>query len=368
MAALDPISATEYNNIRASIAQQVGRFTEWTEHGFTTSTTVSGYGRNFTSGLVTGGNTLGVSDTVTEQQMFDLFLDLQAAHVHIFNTINPAIATTDFEGKTSFPNIADVASRDIIEFQHITDLTTISTAIAGFNYATTDFNQNSFDTEILKLSDAITSTQQTRSTSWGGNGQSQIISHTITIDFGTHNNFLYYLFAGGEIRFDAGLTGGTTGTAGSKDADWADLLSSMGTIRINYRGGNWVTESYTGTGTGSSLASIATGTATTQIFEKQGGGEDVVYNDNFYRIYAATNNAFASATQLIFKIEFDDGDVGTGFQVEPGQQGTLIDESVTGTLTSTVYTHTPNSVVNIDGTDYNAIVRPLPFGVVNTTL
>ena len=74
MAALDPISATEYNNIRASIAQQVGRFTEWTEHGFTTSTTTSGYGRNFSSSIVTGGNTPGVSDIVTEQQMFDLFL------------------------------------------------------------------------------------------------------------------------------------------------------------------------------------------------------------------------------------------------------------------------------------------------------
>ena len=65
MAALDPISAAEYNNIRASIAQQVGRFNEWTEHGFSTSTTTSGYGRNFTSDLVVGGNTLGVSDIVS---------------------------------------------------------------------------------------------------------------------------------------------------------------------------------------------------------------------------------------------------------------------------------------------------------------
>lgn len=366
MAALDPISAAEYNNIRASIAQQVGRFNEWTEHGFSTSTTTSGYGRNFTSDLVVGGNTLGVSDIVTEDQMFDLFLDLQAAHSHIFGTVNPATNTGFFEGKTTYPNDADFASRDTVEFAEVTHFNTIATAINGFNYSTTDFNFGSFDTAILETSGGAT-TQQTRGTSWGGASQTQIISHETTIDFGTHNDFLYFWFSGGAIEINALLQNGTVGTAGSKDADWADLFSSMGTIELVYRGGNWVTTT-SGTGTGSSLASIATGTPTTQIFTKQGGGESAVYNDNFYRIYAATNTAFSTATQLILKIEFDDGDVGEGFQVEPGEQGTPIDESVTGDLTSTIYTKTANSTVNINGTDYNAIVRPVPTGVINTTL
>jgi len=373
MAALDPITALEYNNIRQSIAQQVGNFTVWGEHSITLSNTTSGYGRNFSSGLVTAN-----VDKVTEQQMFDLYLDLQSAHVHIFNSINSAIATTEFEGKRTYPSDADIANRDTIEYQHITDLTTIATAISGFDYATTDFNQNSFDTEVLKLSDGVTSTVETRSTNWGGNGQTQAISHTLRVDFGTHNNFLYYLSAGGEVRFDASLTGGTSATANTKDWDWARILNAMGTIRINRRGGNWVTESYTGTGTGSTVATLSTGTnPTTKIFEKQGGGVTggnpgsvpvtQIYDDNFYRIYASTNTAFSTATQLIFKIEFDDGDIGTGGQSESYLPG-RIDESVTGTVTSRVYTHTPNSSFTADSQSYNAIVRPVPFGVVDTNL
>lgn len=364
MAALDPISAAEYNNIRASIAQQVGRFTEWTEHGFTTSTTTSGYGRNFVSGLVTGGNNPGVSDVCTEDQMFDLFLDLQAAHVHIFGSLNSASNPNEFQGKTTWPTIP--AFRDTVEFQDITDFTTIATAISGFNYSTTDFASTSFDTAILLTSGGGT-TQQTRTTSWGGASQVQTVSHQTTIDFGTHNDFLYFWFSGGKIRLDANLANGTVGTVGSKDNDWQNLFNTMGVIEIVYRGGNWVTDN-TGTGTGSSLASISTGTPSTKIFEKQGGGTNSVYNDNYYRIYAATDTSFSTATQLILTVEFDDGDVGTGFQVEPSQQGTPIDESVTGDLTSTIYTTTANSDFTLNGTNYNAIVRPVPTGVNNTTL
>jgi hypothetical protein len=125
------------------------------------------------------------------------------------------------------------------------------------------------------------------------------------------------------------------------------------------------------------LSSIGTGTTpTTVIFTKQGGVSTAapptgtaVYDNNQYRILASTNNAFASATQLIFQIEFDDADTGSGGQAEPGGEfGTPIDEPVGGTTTSNVYTYTPSSDFVIAGVTYSAIQRPAPNGTINSAL
>jgi hypothetical protein len=363
MAALDPITALEYNNIRQSIATKVGDFGTWTEHSIPTSTTASGYGRDFVSNIVTGGSTVGVSDKVTQQQMFDLYLDLQAGYVHQFGAQNSTILPAGFAQGTA------------IEFDDITDFNTIANAVNAFNHLSTDFDSSSFTTNLLRTSLGV-SCSSSRSTAWGTGG-SAVITHRVTVDFGTHNAFLYFLSAGGEIRFDASLTGGTSGTANTKDWDWAQILSAMGTIRFGRVGSNWRTEAISpGTGSGSLLSSIGTGTTpTTVIFTKQGGvstaapptGTDV-YDNNQYRIRASTNNAFASATQLIFQIEFDDADTGSGFQEEIGELGTPIDEPVGGTTTSNVYTYTPSSNFVIAGVTYSAIQRPAPNGTVNSAL
>ncbi len=363
MAALDPITALEYNNIRQSIATKVGDFGTWTEHSIPTSTTTSGYGRDFVSNIVTGGSTVGVSDKVTQQQMFDLYLDLQAGYVHQFGAQNSTILPAGFAQGTA------------VEFDDITDFNTIANAVNAFNHLSTDFDSSSFTTNLLRTSLGV-SCSSSRSTAWGTGG-SAVITHRVTVDFGTHNAFLYFLSAGGEIRFDASLTGGTSGTANTKDWDWAQILSAMGTIRFGRVGSNWRTEAISpGTGSGSLLSSIGTGTTpTTVIFTKQGGvstaapptGTDV-YDNNQYRIRASTNNAFASATQLIFQIEFDDADTGSGFQEEIGELGTPIDEPVGGTTTSNVYTYTPSSNFVIAGVTYSAIQRPAPNGTVNSAL
>ena len=363
MAALDPITALEYNNIRQSIATKVGDFGTWTEHGIPTSTTTSGYGRDFVSNIVTGGGTVGVSDKVTQQQMFNLYLDLQAGYVHQFGAQNSTILPAGFAQGTT------------VEFDDITDFNIIANAVNAFNHLSTDFDSSSFTTNLLRTSGGV-SCSSSRSTSWG-TGANAIITHRVTVDFGTHNAFLYFLSAGGEIRFDASLTGGTSGTANTKDWDWAQILSAMGTIRFGRVGSNWRTEAISpGTGTGSLLGSISTGTTpTTIIFTKQGGVSTAapptgtaVYDNNQYRIRASTNNAFASATQLIFQIEFDDADTGSGGQAEIGQVGDPIDEPVGGTTTSNVYTYTPSSDFVIAGITYAAVQRPAPSGTVNSAL
>ena len=352
------ITASAYNNIRQSIAGRVGNQSVWTDYGSLTTplTSTSGYGRNFASSIVTG------SDVVTSQQYFDLWRDLQAAKVHQSGSLATDIDPDEFE-----------QGIDRVAEQHTTDLNTIATGVLAFNHAATDFPASSFDGPTPLETSGGASTTSSRNTSFGGSGDAQtVITHEVTVDFVTHQNFLYFLASGGEIRFAASAIGGNTAITYTKDWDWAQVLSDAGQIRFGrVNQSTWRCDSVSGTGTGYSNAAIAEGAPTTVIFSKQGGGRaggnpgDIpvanIYDDNFFRIYASTDVAFNSATQLKFKIELDDGDTGTGGQA-PGPFGTPIDESVTATINSTVYTYTPSSDFVWDGTTYNAIALPVPSG------
>lgn len=382
MAANTPILASHYNAIRELIAGRLGNVSVYNQYGSLTTplTTSGGYGRGFTSGTVVGGSTPGVSDIVTEDQHFNLWLDLQAGYNHCYGAISAEISPTEFEGKTTYPNLADFANRDPIAWQHKLDLDTIADDVLAFNHDTTEFPSSSFTgLEPLETSGGA-STSSTRTAAWGGSGSTNPITHEVTVDFGSHNALIYFLAAGGEILFQSSATGGTTGTLYSKDWDWAQVLSDSGTVRFRRRNQTaWVCESISpGSGTGYDAATIGSGASWTKVFEKQGGGRSggnpgvipvtQIYDDNFFRIYARTNNAFASATALQFKIEFDDGDTGTGGQAADGFIGPKTDENVTATITSTVYTKTPNSTFVYDGVTYNGIVLPVPTGTLNSNL
>ena len=384
MAQNTPILAQHYNTIRELVAGRLGNVGVYNEYSSLTTPlgTSGGYGRNFTSSTVVGGSTPGVSDTVTEEQHFNLWLDLQAGYNHCYGSVATDISPTEFEGKTTYPNDVDFASRDPIAWQHKVDLDTIADNVLAFDHATTEFPATSFTgLEPLETSGGA-STSSTRTASWGGESDSvTLITHEVTVDFGNHSNLIYFLAAGGEILFQSSATGGTTATLYSKDWDWQQMLSESGTVRFRRRNQtDWVCEAISpGSGTGYDAATIGSGSTWTKIFEKQGGGRTggnvggvpvgQIYDDNFFRIYARTNSAFNTASQLQFKIEFDDGDLGTGFQSsETFEQGNPNDESVTATITSTVYTKTPNSTFTYNSTTYNGIVLPVPTGTVNSNL
>lgn len=357
MAVNDPITALEYNNIYNVMAPIVG-------------TAATGYGRNLSSSTVVGGSTPGVSDRVTSVQHRDLFFDLQAGHVHQYGSVNGALV------------LADVAADTTVDWQDVVDLNTIANAVTSFNHVITDFPSANFTTDLLRTSGGV-SCSSVRSTPWGGVSQVQAINHAVTLNFGSNLALKYFLNAGGEIRIDGSLTGGTSGTANTKDWDWAQILSAMGTIRFGLVGTNWRTESVGGTGTGSliALASLSTNTASpTTIFTKQGGVSTAaaptgtsVYDNNFYQIRAALVGAYASATSLYFEIRFEDQDAGSGFQDEGVNDP--VDEPVTGTVTSNVYTYTPDSEYVLDAVTYTAIrwqypgqSRFAPVGTINSSL
>jgi hypothetical protein len=183
------------------------------------------------------------------------------------------------------------------------------------------------------------------------------IDHVVTVQWNDATHRRTWANAGGKIRFNANLTGGTsqpgdeTNTPpGTKDEIWQTMLNTMGTIEIGVQG-----TTTTGTGTANSNISIIYTNRSTktdwsstnpqsvvQPFIKTGSG---VYSENYYVIQAAEVDDNA----IRFYIKFVDADVGDS--QDPNNLlgvSTPIDENITGTVTSTVTFVNPDGFLDID--------------------
>ena len=158
MAVGTPILASDYNNIFNSISSVVGP---------STSNADLGYGRTLTAGTVVGGSTPGVSDTVTQLQQFNLYLDLQGCYVHQNASTSNAIATGDF----------DVG--DPIVYANITKFTNLLNSCTAFNSASTEFPTANFDEANMTTSGSV-SVSSSRSSAWG-TGANARIAHRVTV-------------------------------------------------------------------------------------------------------------------------------------------------------------------------------------------
>lgn len=315
----DKVTATQYNGMQTSVNSVVATL----------------YGQALSSSQVTGGTgDPSTSDTVEEIHMEQLFLDIQKAYVHqngaLDTTIEVVSAGNTIAADTSVNvNTATGAKIAVTDgtLMGYNDYINSVTSISNHNGETDGFPASSFS-----LSAALTST---RTTNWGGAGQIQSVYHVFEIAFLNNNHRTYFFNTGGEIRFDASLTG----TSGSKGTDWASLLSAMGTVKLD----KWRTSAASGTPAAASGFDDLTNSYQT-IFTKTGSG---VYADNDYTIEARR-----SGTNLRFRVTFNDGDVGEGGQ---GIGGVMdpIDETVSGTLTHNASTFTADSSYT-----YNSVVRP----------
>jgi hypothetical protein len=162
-----------------------------------------------------------------------------------------------------------------------------------------------------------------RTASWNGT-----ISHVVVVNFtestlypGNYNS-RFFFNAGGKIEFTVTKT---TGSGGSKNQSWDALLSSIGTITFDYD-----TTTVSGSGTGSTIGFYDLTTAYQTIYSRALGVSESYYPNKYY-IQAKVDNTTTRA-QITFNIVFAD-DSG---QPNP-PWGT--DESVDGTLTSTVQTY-----------------------------
>lgn len=181
-------------------------------------------------------------------------------------------------------------------------------------------------------------TNQVRTTVW-----KTTITQTVTVTFNGYtvntttlsgaDHMRCYFNAGGRFEFSSTITGGTTGTIGTKDYSWNILLSGMGTVYFNR-----TNTTATGTGTGSSVGYASLTATNQQIFQKD---TTAGYSPNRYRILARS----PATNQIVFTIYWED------LSGQPNAPwGT--DENVTGTVTSFVQVYRPSGV--------NSVTIPIP--------
>jgi hypothetical protein len=212
-------------------------------------------------------------------------------------------------------------------------------------------NANLISAAHYSLTDTKSFLNTTRSTSWGGAGQLQQIYTEFSVIFsggyattntsGTsatataNDHFRHFFNSGGEIRISGSHSGST-----SKATDWGLMLGNMGFVVF---GKNATTVTGTGRardgstnvdqvgGIESALGAFQLTTGYQLIFQRNGGGADTNYAENYISIYAKRD---VGTTTVTFLVELVDADAGDQRPREPGAgdpAGPGVDEPVTGT-------------------------------------
>jgi hypothetical protein len=278
MAVGDLITAARYNNIQSRITVIMG-----------TGSGNSGYGQALNSAQVAQGSNVDLA------RVLSLRTDMIKARQHqTGNNEAPSPGTGAFPLVTTADQVTDAFAANL-ESQ----MTTIETnrLIVG---------NGNLGAQFTDTSDANTSQ---RTASWNG-----LLTHNVTVAFGSQNAARFYFNSGGDIRFRVTLTGGTSDTGVNQIfTDWSNMFTTMGSIIMNHNG-------TTRTGTAGTTQAIGfyqlTGT-NQEIFRRVGSGN---YATNTYIINARSDGA----GNVFFNIQFNDNKGGN-----PN-----FDEAVTGTLTS----------------------------------
>ena len=197
-------------------------------------------------------------------------------------------------------NVSDVSNAALIQD---TDLNNIQSTITnGYNARLT--------------ADASYLSQEAKDTSTRTAAWSTTVTHDVTVTFGSAAIRNAFFNAGGSLYFTASRSGGSTN---DQNTDWTNMLSAMGTIKMNY------TQTTASSGTTTSIGNNDLTTTYQTIYTKAGSGS---YSTNYYSIQARAD----SSTVLRFLITFGDSHTGRGYF-----------DSVDGTLTSVSGQYRPNS-------------------------
>lgn len=316
------ILASDYNSMRTTISSVLN----------------SQYNETLLSSVVSGGTgNPSTSNSVESSQVLNLFLDIQRAYVHQQGSINTTIAVA-----ASGYTIGANASQSYNQTTGVKTTVTDSSKMGFNDLSAVVVLVNDFDGSVTGWPPGNfasgTAQQSIRGTSWGGAGQIQAIYHVVTVDFASAADLSSFFAAGGELRFSGELNS----PGNSKSTDWQSLLSAMGTIKFSkYR-----SEASAGTAnpSGSGYDSLTSSYRT--LFTKVGSG---VYADNEYTL----EGRIVTSTQLRFRITFNDGDVGTSLT-------SPVDESVIGSVVSTVNTLRADSSFVYNTVTYPAVQHPEP--------
>jgi hypothetical protein len=322
------VNASDYNGIRNKIIKVLG------DDGVDPQI---GYGRAITSTAKAAG------DIIASADMDALYTDLVKARTHQQGT-----TITWSEDGLNSPDTTEyigAEAADIGTGGTSADATNDTTeGYVDFNDAADDITTGHDLVGPGQTSISIIASSE-RTSDWQGS-----ISHTATVTWANADERRYFFNAGGQIRFDAELTGGTsvagdtTSTPpGTKDEIWQTMLNTMGTVVFGK-----TTTTSTGSGTDTNYGNYTNWSSHTseatalRIFTKDGSG---VYAENQYYI-----NAWQVSTKSMrFKIVFNDADAGDDTAAADGfpGEGTPIDESITGDIVSNVSARTATGALEM---------------------
>lgn len=313
MAKGDKITASRFNTIRATVVSIMGIGSGQT-----------GYGQATISTAATPGT--AVSSTTFN----NLRTDMGKAYTHQ-------------TGELIANQPASVLANQLPpNLELITGTTTISDDIlVQYNNFVNDGSvgilARKADADATQLDTAV-STSTTRSATWGGAAQVQTLSHTVTLTFNGYTQSTLTVPAADHIRcfFNAGgsinISASLSLTAGAKNSTWRSMLSGFGTLFFRNTGTTITGTTNPGGSTNNiGFANLTTGAAATTLLTQPGPAGVYAENDYIVQVSRPTANTLA------FTITFRDNDSGdqTGL-------GPAVDESVDGTLTSTVSVTRPS--------------------------
>lgn len=291
MATGDIITATRYNQIQATVGSVLG-----------IGAANSGYGIPLASSQV------NITKTITAEDMAKLRKDMLAIYVHQTGS------NTEF-------SLPIIEKEDFISDSPIVGKNEYDIYTAESNRLLT--NRNNYDPDALLSNFTLEPNKiiSTRSTSWGGDTQSQSIFHEVEVRFASANARRHFFNTGSEIRFAADLKNFPGGDGQLKFNNWSDMFTAMGTVRFK---SFETTVSPGAGGTTQPIGNFGLTNTYQVLFIKSGSG---LYSDNTYVIKGRAVNS----STISFLIEFNDLDVGSN------QDGFgPVDEPVEGILTSQV--------------------------------
>ena len=239
----------------------------------------------------------------------------------VFSVYNPSAGTT----------ITDTDTNDIINaVQDLCVYTGATNNISDVSNAGTiqDTDLNNVQSSLTNAYNARTNaassylSQEAKSSSSRTSAWSTTVTHEATLKFESEpgvpavNMREGFFNAGGSIYFTASRSGGATN---DQNTDWTNMLSAMGTVKMNF------TQTTASSGTTTSIGNYDLTTGYSTIFTKSGSGS---YSTNYYKVEAKA----ASSTEINFRITFGDSHTGRGYF-----------DSVDGTLSSVIGMFRPNS-------------------------
>ena len=290
------ITAATYNGLQSRVETVLGT-------GFSDT----GYGQ------VLASNVVSANSVITAEKMVDLNTDIDKCRAHQTGSLTN-IATVEVTDRIGADDVV-LASGGTNSFKGYNDFISIVDSVEADKFLCDD-TQASVEAAI----------SSSRTQEWNGT-----VIHTFQVTFFTDNARRHFFNAGGEVRFQGQLSSGS----GSKDADWAALLSGIGTVSFAIHA-----TTSTGNGTPSAIGNFELTTTAQTVFQKSGSAYN--YDENLFRITAKE----IDSRIIEFDIRFQDDSVG-----DP-------DENVTGTLTSSITQRRPSGIyVSVPSPTYSTTVE-----------